>query len=385
MSINLSKNNIKNIKMSDKYYAYIKLMVILFFIQIVFFLNRFWDLILYDYEKYVFIAILSISFIYFKVTSKIDKMLYNTMIYSVCVIFLIVFGLLFSYLKLESIYSSFNADNIEYLYINYKDIFNKWNKISTGNDVNSTLSGGKLLVLNDKIISGIDVKNNIEYVCIDGASYLNKYDHNIVYRNDYDRKIYSYNLEDNKKEIVYEGNCGEVFCDSLGIYFIDYGNNAHVVYMNKEKVISDITDEAVSSFVICGKYILYLNTNHNLLVKNIYTNDTKIIADNVERFFMNGNIIIERKNKIISINPTGNKSREVYNSDDVDMRVIGLVGKDIYIKEKNKVVKLGEDNALIKLGECDIINSLQMDGKGRINGVLEINKNNKIIKELIQF
>ena len=67
------------------------------------------------------------------------------------------------------------------------------------------------------------------------------------------------------------------------------------------------------------------------------------------------------------------------------MRVIGLVGKDIYIKEKNKVVKLGEDNALIKLGECDIINSLQMDGKGRINGVLEINKNNKIIKELIQF
>ena len=96
MSINLSKNNIKNIKMSDKYYAYIKLMVILFFIQIVFFLNRFWDLILYDYEKYVFIAILSISFIYFKVTSKIDKMLYNTMIYSVCVIFLIVFGLLFS-------------------------------------------------------------------------------------------------------------------------------------------------------------------------------------------------------------------------------------------------------------------------------------------------
>ena len=32
MSINLSKNNIKNIKMSDKYYAYIKLMVILFFV-----------------------------------------------------------------------------------------------------------------------------------------------------------------------------------------------------------------------------------------------------------------------------------------------------------------------------------------------------------------
>ena len=56
-----------------------------------------------------------------------------------------------------------------------------------------------------------------------------------------------------------------------------------------------------------------------------------------------------------------------------------------WCKEKNKVVKLGEDNALIKLGECDIINSLQMDGKGRINGVLEINKNNKIIKELIQF
>lgn len=105
----------------------------------------------------------------------------------------------------------------------------------------------------------------------------------------------------------------------------------------------------------------------------------------IQNLLNSGNIIIERKNKIISINPTGNKSREVYNSDDVDMRVIGLVGKDIYIKEKNKVVKLGEDNALIKLGECDIINSLQMDGKGRINGVLEINKNNKIIKELIQF
>ena len=152
-------------------------MVILFFIQIVFFLNRFWDLILYDYEKYVFIAILSISFIYFKVTSKIDKMLYNTMIYSVCVIFLIVFGLLFSYLKLESIYSSFNADNIEYLYINYKDIFNKWNKISTGNDVNSTLSGGKLLVLNDKIISGIDVKNNIEGVYEDLRLAIDNYFH----------------------------------------------------------------------------------------------------------------------------------------------------------------------------------------------------------------
>ena len=224
------------------------------------------------------------------------------------------------------------GEQITFENLGYKDNFSRLNHGTIGNDINLLLSGGKILIKENVKYSG--VQNAVAgFKNIANASYLNLCGNRIVYRDDKDRKVYAYEPATTKKEVLYDGNAGEVYCVGTTVYFIDYPDDK-VCSLNLESPkdsLQYITDAGVKSFAVCGDTILYLNNKGKL--KYLKDKVEYTLANNIESFYLNGDIIAKSGKNIIKFTTTGELPELIYQASFADLRLIGADSDYVYIQE----------------------------------------------------
>lgn len=242
--------------------------------------------------------------------------------------------------------ASFKSTGIpayEFLYTDH--VFADWNAAGTGNDVNALLTGGKVLIRDGIYVSGVPVDDaSGTFQVLPNASYLNKMGNQLIYRDDKDRHIYAYNLDTKQKNIIYTGNCGEVFCTKDSIYFVDYDDHANIMKIEPSNPADKktVVTQSVQSFAVCGDTVLFLDEGSSLKKQVIGEKSVSTLMKHVERFYLNGHILAETKNEIVAFKPDGKDSRKVFTSKDPEAALVGISGDKLFLQDNGELISWGK-------------------------------------------
>lgn len=243
-----------------------------------------------------------------------------------------------------------DSSNIDFEYLRYEDTFTRWNENDIGNDVNVLLSGGKLY---SKGNLSITPKEDSYDIIRDGQviksfdsniSYINVLSDTVIFRDDLTRKIYAYNMETNNEVVISNDNCGEVFAANGLIYYVSFTDGSSIASINLDgsgKCI--VVDKPVANFLVCGDSIVYLTNTQYLYRHSLSSGSSTSIVSNVERFFVNGDLIIESDDLIFSSYTNGNKAEEVYRSSEPSMRLISATPDEIIYQENGVLYSISVD------------------------------------------
>ena len=284
---------------------------------------------------------------------------------------------------------------VPYEYLDNKDLFDLWNKNDLGNDINAILSGGKLLYRSGisafptfdnsgtKIVSSSGEEKSLGVE----ASYINLKDDCVFYRNDADRKLYSYNLGTSEQHLIYDGNVGEVLITNNMVYCVDYSSDSSIVSMNLQgEEMQIVVREPVSSFAICGNTILYLDTSQKLKKTEVYGSTTVTIVGNIERFFVDGRVYAESDNTIFSFTPLGYDSSLVYRTDEASLRLVGVSDGTVFYQENGELKCInGDMKSTLFLEQHKIYSSLTKSGTEVLSVIaLDIADGNGLKRTLLE-
>lgn len=269
------------------------------------------------------------------------------------------------------------SGNVSFEYLNYQDTFEIWNTKELGNDVNILLSGGKILVKDNTIIApnekneGLFYKNGSEQAQIseDTASYINLVDKTVYYRNDNDRNIYSYDINTQESKLIYDGNVGEVFFTNDKLYYVDYDNNSWISSIDlTDNIKKDVViDYPTDSFAVCGDTVVFLGTNKTLYTQGVDSESRISLVNNIERFFLNGNVVAESGNTVFEFLPTGGRASEVYSSELDTLQLVGVGQNGFYIQEDFQLYcVLDSKKTLIQTKEVALFKSITEGTNGKI-------------------
>ena len=247
-----------------------------------------------------------------------------------------------------------NSNNIDFEYLRYEDTFSRWNNNDIGNDVNVLLSGGKFyskdsLLITPKEQSYVFVLDNQEIKTIDSSiSYINVLDDTVIYRDDLTRNIHAYNLKTQDEFVVSQDNCGEVFVANEKVYYVSYTDSSSIACVNldgSEKII--IVDDPVASFLVCGDSVVYLTNSQYLYKHSISSGTATSIVSNVERFFVNGDLVIESADLIFTSHTNGNKAEELYRANDPSMRLVSATSDEVLYQEDGTLYSISLTDGLV--------------------------------------
>lgn len=291
-------------------------------------------------------------------------------------------GVFYTQLKEEEVYLSFINSSADEPFqgsladlLSYKDTFEIWNERDTGNDVNVLLSGGKCLLQDNIMIhpsedgSGISIASGEDFSdIIDPASYYNLHGTDLYYRDDSSRDIYRFDTESKQTSCLYNGNVGAIFVTADKLYFTDYDEGGSLMSMDfdgSNKVL--VIERPICSFVICGDTVICLDNMQNLLKMNLTNSEPEQIADHVERFFINGDLIVESDQTIFSVDLHGNDVLELYRSEEPSMRLVGVTDDTILYQENGVLFGLtnGTSEALSD-GAYEFYSSARADNQGNL-------------------
>lgn len=271
-----------------------------------------------------------------------------------------VFGYKFS--SKQKIYEEYkqNHGSLDYLLLDYRDVFRTWNENDIGNDVNTLLSGGKIYSRHGvTILPSEEKKYVIEKDSQKAAelnntiSYINIIGNQLIYRDDKSRSINVCTMDGGVLARLDDSKYGEVFCTNNRIYAVDL-DSRYLVSME-----FDGTDKRIEyvgtviSFVVCGNAALILNSSLQLGIHKLNSTQNEqfdVIMPSVERFFLSKNVIIETGNMIYSLDisqDTNEKSNNenntevgkslIYKSENNTLRLIGASDEVVYVQENGKL------------------------------------------------
>lgn len=228
--------------------------------------------------------------------------------------------------------------------LSYQDNFQRLNQAPIGNDINALLTGGKILLRDNMKVSGLGVQYEYFHV-IANASYLNQIGDAVIFRNDKDRHIYS--QQNGKNTLLFNGSAGEVFCVGDDVYFVNMDKKRNICLINRQQSDSSpqvIVQESVYNFAVCNDEIVFLTTDYKLKHQALKAQHAELLANNIEEFILNGNIIAKSSNEILQFTTDGELPKKLYASDAEDLHIIGVDGNTIYIQEDNtiKTISAGE-------------------------------------------
>lgn len=263
-------------------------------------------------------------------------------------------GSLCTHISREQAYNAYQETpaGIRYEDLGYNSTFEIWNENLLGADINSILSGGKLLFKDD--VSVIPkAKDNVCTVQVDGKtvgsikgsiSYINSYNNSVLFRNDKTRDIQSFDILSGKYSTIVSGNVGETLVYDGNIYFVDFEQQSHLfLYRSEEKISEEIVPEPVLSFAVFGDSIIYLSTNNNLYKYDFSTKSATSIVNNIERFFLDGDIIAESKNTVFRFETLSGKPSKIYASDSETFSLVGCSNGVIFFEEDGKLYTMSDN------------------------------------------
>ena len=200
------------------------------------------------------------------------------------------------------------------------------------------MDGGNIVATEDVHAASFQTNG---FQVLTGTSYLNEVDHHLIYRDDKDRHVYTMQLNGQKKDVMFNGNAGEVYCTGGRTYFIDFDNQSRVEVLDPgSDEPRTITKESVKSFAVCNDSIVYLTTG-NELKHHTLSSDTGVhLASNIQSFFLNGDIVAQSGKNIIQFTTSGELPEKVYTSSASDFRLLGATKDAVYFQEDGLLISL---------------------------------------------
>lgn len=283
----------------------------------------------------------------------------------------------------KSAYNDFvKGKTVSYENLNYENTFSLWNDKINGNDINLLLTGGNYIEKDGILLSGVPVhKDNENWQVLDGATYINKYGECLYYRNVKDRCIYKYDLNNKSSKKIVEGNIGQLQIANDALFFIDYAKNNKIFFINmkQEEIAVKPVNMQAKKFVVCGDAIIALSVNNELTYGKDGNNSATKLTGHVERFYINGDIIVESGNSIVAFDTMGNNARAIYKSKSKNMRLVGINNNIMYVLEDG-ILSMLENDKKTNLSSKNIrrVQSISASkGDGKVRGVVWFEDNQK--------
>lgn len=223
--------------------------------------------------------------------------------------------------------------------LSYKDSFQRLNQSPIGNDINTFLDGGKILMWGNAKAIGF-TSSQQGFLQLGAVSYINHLENSYVYRDDQSYHIFKFNPDNNDRKEIFNGRAGEVFCVGSMVYFVnlDAGRNIYVIDLNSSEDAAPLVKEHIQSFAVCNDAIVGLSTDNKLYSWDLNGKGRSTLSRKIEKFFLNGNIIAKTGNKLISFTTNGELPKDVYISEAEDFSLVGVRENTIYIQENGKLL-----------------------------------------------
>lgn len=259
---------------------------------------------------------------------------------------LIGLGVIGTNVERDNNFKKFSAGEIDASFelLNGSGAFSVWNEQNLGNDINTILGGGKVLSHQGVLVvpaadgNGVTVNGQAFGTIPGNISYINICDGIIYYRENATRNICSYVPQNGIITTVVDTNAGELLVADGRLYYVDYSDNGKVISVDtngRDKQIA--IAEPVTSFVVCGNDSIYLGADQTLYLKNGTGSVTTLIS-NVERFFLNGNIVVESDESVFQFTSERSNAVLLHQSSATDMQLVGACADGVFIQESGELL-----------------------------------------------
>lgn len=294
-------------------------------------------------------------------------------------IILIGLGVAGTSVERDNNFKKFSAGEIGATFemLNESGVFRVWNEQNLGNDINTILGGGKVLSRQGVLVvptadgNSVTVDGQVSGTIPGSISYINICEGTIYYREDATRKICAYAAQSGIVTTVIDTNAGELLVVDGRLYYVDHSDNGKVISTNingQDK--QTVVDQPVISFVVCGSDIIYLGADQTLYRKDGTDSATTLIS-NVERFFLNGNIVAESDGSVFQFTPERSNAVLLYQSSTTDMQLVGACAEGVFIQENGKLLfSDGSNTATVASDAPKLYQSISLDNTGTVRYVV---------------
>lgn len=260
--------------------------------------------------------------------------------------------------------------------LNGSGVFSVWNEQNLGNDINTTLGGGKVLSHQGVLViptadgNSVAVNGQASGTIPGSISYINICDGTIYYRENATRKICSYAPRSGIITTVVDTNAGELLVADGRLYYVDRSDNGKVISADTNGQDKQIAiDQPVTSFVVCGNDIIYLGADQTLYRKDGMGSATTLMS-NVERFFLNGNIVVESDGSVFQFTPERSNAILLHQSSATDMQLVGACADGVFIQESGELLfSDGSSTATVANDAPMLYQSISLDKTGIVRYV----------------
>ena len=195
----------------------------------------------------------------------------------------------------------------------------------------------------------VSVKEKRVFVSNSDVSYINIGKNRVYYRQNHDRRIYSYSLVTEESSIVINEQVRQSLLDNDKLYYIRMSDNALYVYHITEDTVSEVLEDntGIRSFALLGNAILYLDNENNLALRDIPSGYTSIIQKDVDQFIYNGSVILQKNGKIYRLSLGNSKIQQITSENSV---LVGCSYNSIFYTNPSSTVFYRYD---LKKKKCD--------------------------------
>ena len=238
------------------------------------------------------------------------------------------------------------------------DSFAEYERSSLGNAVTNTLNNG--IIADNGIGYTEDTAEGIKVVSSSGecllppdASNINITDKGAFFRDNssisycFMKYGESYKDDTNDKEpdttgqIILGEPCGNcIITNNDTLYLIRFSKDSHVYsYDLNGKNEKEVISEPVRSFAVLENAIFYLDYNNSLVKLDREGNKIDSL-DNVDKFYLNGDLFVQNNDRIIRLNL--NNENGVVVTEGID-DLLGVINDSIYYMKDSKVFEADTD------------------------------------------
>lgn len=164
--------------------------------------------------------------------------------------------------------------------------------------------------------------------------------------------IFRYTAVANKVTLT-ENRSGQMIVYGGRVYYInqDDGNRLYCIDPSVQGE-RKVTDSPVLSFIVCEDAIFFLDTGNDLQRLSKGSTAPQRVVQNVERFFVNGNIVAQSGNRVFQFSPSGDASELIMESRSARFHLVSCSASAIYYQDAGKLHRL-EDGVDTVLAEGD--------------------------------
>ena len=173
-------------------------------------------------------------------------------------------------------------------------------------------------------------------LCDDLASDINIKDGFVYYRKLNERVISQYSISDRTTAKLPLKNVGQFIICEDELYYIDLSSSSLIAFDFTTKESNVIVHSGVSSFIIIGNNVIFLDDDHTLCEMNLNDHSQTTIGKNITGFSYNGTLWIQNNEKVYT-KFLNKKSIKDVTFDIPCKRLLGVSGTHAYIESTDGI------------------------------------------------